>query len=543
MRTISAPRWKTRTSGTITRPSRRWGDARQDGTALALGYGVDYTSGGFSSYIDSLYPEPVLRETEGGFGVSDYVEQGGDANILRNEVGRWLNGRGTTSAEGEAFIEKYGWLFGGEELRTTSGEVDLINPRESDSRLGRTAYQKLAMAQDAATEGVLSIDDYVTFTMQIAGQMEQAGMSLQDYLSEGWGILPEIGILIEENRVLKTVQEEERAKVAAQQMRTVIEDADAAVAQGSATAEQQELVNAISSMDIVEAVTEVPGNAAQRRNLSAELTAYAETNMVGKLVSIYGSVHTVEADFAREAADNIANITLGYYDDNYKRAAMMGVDMDTCYEMYPERALSVEDAYRRAYDDYVNTWSNVWATVGKQAAAGQMVIPRASLYDTLSQAQKDSAAFDESADKTEYQGEGVGVLRVAKSSAIAGSPAAAEGAVSAVQYFITSANDSVDEAANRESYGNDPAAYREATQTAVADIIDPEEQAAWQYLLNNYEGDIFNNYHDYHELFRRAREERNANDPAERRRGQRVYGEIRHRGRERRVPVQYFCCV
>lgn len=478
-------------------------EARQDGTALALGYGVDYTSGGFSSYIDSLYPEPVpgetgAGETEAGFSVSDYVEQGGDENILHNEVSRWLNGRGTTSAEGAAFIEKYGWLFGGGEERAAFGDTYIVDKRKKDARLGKTAYEQLVQAQEAAAEGVLSNDDYVTFAMNVAEQMEQAeaaGLSLEDYLHNGQGQLPEIGKVIEENRAAKKLQDEEREKAASIAMRESIEEADAAFARGTATAEQRDLIKSIRNMDVVDAVAVSPDIAASRKNLTAELTGYAQTNMVGKLVSLYGAMHTVEADIAREAADNIANIAVGYYDEDYKRAAMMGMDMETYYATYPERQIPVEEAYERAYTSYTNTWSGVWETIGKQAeqaAAGQMVVPRMSLTAALKQSQADSAAFDAEADKTEYQGEGVGALRTAKSAAIAGSLAAAEGPVSAVQYFITSANDAAVEAANRATYGNDPAAYREALVQGIANINDEEERAAWEYLLSNYEGDIYN---------------------------------------------------
>lgn len=489
-------------------------DARQNGTSLALGSGVNYTSGSFSQYIDSLFPEPVQEEiAPEDFSVSSYYNEGGDQNILHNEVARWLNGRGTTSAEGEAFVQKYGWLFGGETFDRTATDAHetydsrLFRPREGGlfkigkferTELGKTAYEQLAQAQEAAAEGVLSNDDYVTFAMTVAEQMEQAeaaGLSLEDYLHNGQGQLPEIGKVIEENRAAKKLQDEEREKAASIAMRESIEEADAAFARGTATDEQRDLIKSIRNMDVIDAVAVSPDIAASRKNLTAELTGYAQTNMVGKLVSLYGAMHTVEADIAREAADNIANIAVGYYDEDYKRAAMMGMDMETYYATYPERQIPVEEAYERAYTSYTNTWSSVWETIGKQAeqaAAGQMVVPRMSLTAALKQSQADSAAFDAEADKTEYQGEGVGALRTAKSAAIAGSLAAAEGPVSAVQYFITSANDAAVEAANRATYGNDPAAYREALVQGIASINDEEERAAWEYLLNNYEGDIYN---------------------------------------------------
>ena len=462
-----------------------------------MGSGVDYTQNGFESYIDSLYPEPVVGETETGFRVGQYIAQGGDENILRNEVGRWLNGRGTTSAEGKAFIEKYGWLFGGAVEKAAWGDTYIADERARDRRLGKTAYKELVMAQEAAAEGVLPGEDYIAFAMDVAEQMEQAeaaGKSLEDFLASGAGQLPDIADVIEENRAVKARQEEEREKAAAITMRETIEEADAAFASGTATAEQRELVKTINRMAVEDAVSSVPALAADRKNLTAELTAYAQTNMVGKLTSVYGPVHTVEADIAREAASNIANIAAGYFDDDYKRAAMMGLDMETYYELYPDRVLSPEEAYNKAFSSYTNTWSGVWETIGKQAqqaAAGQMIVPQISLADALTQVQADSAAYDK-ANKPEYQGEGVGVIRTAKSSAIAGSLAAAEGTLSAIQYFVTSGNDAVVEAANRAAYGNDPAAYRTALEAGIADINDPEERDAWKYLLDNYKGDIYN---------------------------------------------------
>lgn len=488
---------------------RKMEEARANGTSIPMGSGVDFTAQGFDAYIDSVFPETVTPET---FTLASFKEEGGDENILHNEVSRWLNGRGTTSPEGEAFVQKYGWLFSGGEEKAAWGDTYIVDERKRDPRLGKTAYSMLVQAQDAAAEGVLSNDDYVAFTMTVAEQMENAeaaGKSLEDYLADNMGELPDIGTIIEENRAAKKVRDAEREKAAALALRTSIEDADAAVASGTATAEQQALVDELKSMDVSEAVAENPEIAADRQKLTSDLSRYAQTNLVGKLAAVYGDYTTGyvadvrEAEamdhataVATEAALNISDIAAGYYDDDYKRAAVMGLDMQTYYEMYPDRVLSVEDAYNRAFAEYTNTWSSVWTAIDKQAkqvAAGQMVIPQQSMLDLTTRAEEGGAAYEASKPKDEIEyGEGVGAMQVIRSSAAAGSYAAAEGTLSAIQYFVTSSTDAATEAANRAMYGNDPAAYREALIQGAAEINDPEEREAWEYLINNYEGDIYN---------------------------------------------------
>lgn len=484
-------------------------DARQDGTSIAMGKGVDYTQGGFSRYIDSLYPEPTAGEVNGVFRVTDYVEQGGDERILRNEVERWINGRGTTSAEGEAFVKEYGWLFGGEVEKASWGDTYYVDERKRNPKLGKTAYNQLAQAQEAAADGAISNSVYVDFAMSIAEQMEQAeaaGLSLEDYLANGEGRLPDIGAVIERGRENKRVRDEERAKAEALAIRTTIEEADAAVANGTATAAQQAVVDDIRGMDVSAAISESPAVAEARQNTSTALARYAQTNLVGKLASVYGdmsgyagSVKEAEAmdnaaAIAGETAANIANIATSYFDEDYKRAALMGVDMETYYELYPERVLSVEDAYQRAFESYTNTWAGVWGRIdrmAKQAQSGAMVLPAQPLSAVLEESEKGDAAYDaEQAPAPLEYGEGVGAMQTVRSSVAAGGYSAAYGTLNAIQYFVTSSTDAAVEAANRSAYPS-PEEYRTALEQGVANINDPEERDAWTYLLNNYKGDIY----------------------------------------------------
>lgn len=483
-------------------------DARQDGTSIAMGKGVDYTQGGFSRYIDSLYPEPTAGEVNGVFRVTDYVEQGGDERILRNEVERWLNGRGTTSAEGEAFVKEYGWLFGGEVEKASWGDTYYVDERKRNPKLGKTAYNQLVQAQEAAADGAISNSTYVDFAMSVAEQMEQAeaaGLSLEDYLANGEGRLPDIGAVIERGRENKRVRDEERAKAEALAIRTTIEEADAAVANGTATAEQQAVVDDIRGMDVSAAISESPAVAEARQNTSAALARYAQTNLVGKLASVYGdmsyagSVKEAEAmdnaaAIAGETAANIANIATSYFDEDYKRAALMGVDMETYYELYPERVLSVEDAYQRAFESYTNTWAGVWGRIdrmAKQAQSGAMVLPAQPLSAVLDESEKGDAAYDaEQAPAPVEYGEGVGAMQTVRSSIAAGGYSAAYGTLNAIQYFVTNSTDAAVEAANRSAYPS-PEEYRAALEQGVANINDPEERDAWAYLLNNYKGDIY----------------------------------------------------
>ena len=504
-------------------------EGRRIANPIAMGYGVNFTRSEFDRYIDSLFAEQAQETALEGYSLSSYYNNGGDGNILHNEVARWLNGRGTTTEEGQAFVDEYGWLFGGE-----TGHVTSTGERTYDSRLyqprgtgffsrnsyrptglGNTAYELLDQAQEAAANGYISTDDYVTFGMAVAQEMENAeaaGMSMEDYLSSGMGSLPDISTVIEEGRAEKEARDDERKRTEALAVQTMLEETDAAVANGTATPDQIRLHNMVETMSIDEATANSPELAAERADMAAGLREYAHNTMMGNLEAVYGdmdgyasSVRDAEARdsaaaIVNETATNVSEIALGYYDADVKRASIMGISLEAYYELYPERRLSTEEAYARAYADYTNTWSPVWSTIEREAqlrANSPVEKPVAPLAEVLAESEQEAAAYNEAAAVVSEQpapveyGEGVGAIQTVKSAAASGGYAAAYGTLDAVHYFVTSGNDYVLEIANRNTYNNDPAAYRKALEEGIATLPDPEEREAWQYMLDNWTGDIF----------------------------------------------------
>ena len=504
-------------------------EGRRIATPLAMGYGVNFTRSEFDRYIDSLFVEQAQETALEGYSLSSYYNNGGDGNILHNEVARWLNGRGTTTEEGQAFVDEYGWLFGGE-----TGHVTSTGERTYDSRLyqprgtgffsrnsyrptglGNTAYELLDQAQEAAANGYISTDDYVTFGMAVAQEMENAeaaGMSMEDYLSSGMGSLPDISTVIEEGRAEKEARNDERRRTEALAVQTMLEETDAAVANGTATPDQIRLHNMVETMSIDEATANSPELAAERADMATGLREYAHNTMMGNLEAVYGdmdgytsSVRDAEARdsaaaIVNETAINVSEIALGYYDADVKRASIMGISLEAYYELYPERRLSTEEAYARAYADYTNTWSPVWSTIEREAqlrANSPVEKPVTPLSEVLAESEQEAAAYDEATAVVPEQpapveyGEGVGAIQTVKSAAASGGYAAAYSTLDAVHYFVTSGNDYVLEIANRNTYNNDPAAYRKALEEGIAILPDPEEREAWQYMLDNWTGDIF----------------------------------------------------
>lgn len=494
-------------------------EGRRTGNPIAMGYGVGFARSEFERYIDSLYAEAnaeAQAETAPQFTVSSYYERGGDGNILNNEVSKWLTGLEQTTKEGEAFIKEYGWLLSG---YTQDRGTETLYDRRLVERpglfgkatgLGETAHALLVEAQKAADNGWLSTVDYVTVAMSVAQNMEAAaaaGMSLEDYLASGMGTLPDISGAIEQGRAEVEQREADRKAMEAMQIQQSIEEADAAVANGTATAEQASLAASLDSMDVSEAEAMSPAIAEQRSAMRAELQEYSRSAIVGNLETVYGDMSTYggsvremeAADNARSVAyntaDNIADIALSYYNADANRAAVMGIDLDEYYALYPERRMSTEEAYRRAQTEYNTTWGTVWANVEKQAnlaRQGQMVMPQQSLSGVVSASEQADAAYDASKAPAIEYGEGVGVGQTIRSSLAGGGLEAAGGTISAIQYFVTSNNDYMAESAARMGFNNDPVAYRKYLEETVAAIADPDQRDAYEYLLKNYEGDVFN---------------------------------------------------
>lgn len=492
-------------------------EGRRTGNPIAMGYGVGFARSEFERYIDSLYAEANAEQvSEPTFTVSSYYERGGDGNILNNEVSNWLTGRAPTTEEGKAFIEEYGWLLSG--YTQDRGTETLYDRRLAErpglfgkaTGLGETAHDLLVEAQEAADNRWLSPEDYVTVAISVAENMEAAeaaGMSLEDYLSSGMGTLPDISDAIEQGRAEVEKRDADRKAMEAMQIQQSIEEADAAVANGTATAEQASLAESLDSMNVAEAEAMSPAIAEQRSAIRTELQEYSRSAIVGNLETVYGDMSTYggseremeAADNARSVAyntaDNIADIALSYYNADANRAAVMGIDLDEYYALYPERRMSTEEAYKRAQTDYNTKWGAVWANIERQAnlaRQGQMVIPQQSLADVVSGSEQADAAYDASKAPVVEYGEGVGVGQTIRSSLAGGGLEAAGGTISAIQYFVTSNNDYMAESAARMGFNNDPVAYRKYLEETVAAIADPEQRESYEYLLKNYEGDVFN---------------------------------------------------
>jgi hypothetical protein len=494
--------------------------------ALDMGFGVDYTREGVREYIFANVPEkePTPEEAKAAeeaavqsFKVTDFEANGGDVDILENEIGLWLNGRETSNEEANLWLKKYGWLFSEETglatiaqtpmgvpmtapmvtMATTDPRRRRVSPTSDETILGDTAYGMVKNASTAASEGVISNDEYVSIVIDVSKEMEKAeanDMSLEDWIAEGRSELPDINSYIETRRAEKEARAEEEQKAVAQATYEMFTEMDAAVANGTATPAQQQMYDNIASTSVVDVIAYEPAMAEYRDAQNIELRKYAQEEMVGKITAVYGTsgYNATYDDIVRHSANDVADLALSYYDQEYVRAAAMGVDMDTYYEMFPERKLTTEEAYERARTEYANTWSPVWNEVEELYAfvdRGGVGPVRGDITSTVAEIQAGSQAFTPA---TEYLGEGVGAWETTKASVKHGALAWAQGKLSAIDYFVTSSSDSVVEASNREIFKNDPVAYRKYLEENVGMINDPEEVAAWQYMLENYEGDIFN---------------------------------------------------
>ena len=455
-------------------------DYRVGGGAFDLADSVNFTWPQFKAQV---LEQQILAENAAGaasmaaamgsdsFGYYDKfdasVQQAGEAG---NKIGAkmlagiagYLKGNGADEGTQE-WLDKYGYLV--------SGEIDYGIGRQYNYderyKAGNDAYELLKLTDDAN----LSAMDKASIAFKIGRDMEAA---------EKLGMKPDKYYASEQGATAKAELEEMKGAVrgiieqtAAENERMIKMRRDAGMdvlARGDAgdalTTEEQEYHDYVRGL-----------------NVDAIMDTDAGVHVLRQEVvdAAYEMNPPVEGENGMVAADvqsTISMLAMSYTKEEVQNAAALGMSYAEYVEAYPDRATSAAELVQRA----TNEFNSVWSSYGNDLSA------KLNAVDALN-AQMQAASTPAAPEGVEY-GEGVGALKTIGKGAQHGWESHLYSTADWIDYYFLSGTDQQIEAAMRNTYGNDPAAYRAAVESAVAKLGDEDERAYWTEQLAG-EGDVF----------------------------------------------------
>lgn len=480
---------------------------RSSGDALEMGYAVDFSLPRWKAQIEQsmAQPEETPMPT-----MAEITADPRAATNLHNDIKRYFQGREMRTAYGEQFMEKFGALFpvygSDNDMGGTQDVRGIEGGFKKTDVLGYKARELLGAAEQAAADDLLSADDLAEYYVRMASAMEaaeNAGMTLTAWINEGHA--PEVsGItsVIDERRRLTDEDRAAAQKSYNRAMGNELGTAYDAVMNGTATDDQVATFGLLRER----AGSQSSGSVMYDTQMANDAYDY----LLNKYNLAYGDEGAAfqDADSLLTVSRAIAGRAYEMEEKAHWISNAMGISLDEYYELFPGERMDQADLLESAANDYFQQWT----TVGKDllteanfAESGQFgpMAPTASREDVMADLVSGAEAME--ADTNERRGQyeeededgepsGVGKWNALKWGVARGVDSAFSSQAAALVYYAQGTSDAENTAALRQRFNNDPQLYREAVSQYLADsrFSDPEQAAYVQWMLDNYEGDIFN---------------------------------------------------
>lgn len=480
---------------------------RASGGALEMGYAVDFS---LPRWQEQLQKQMSAPEAEAMPSVTEYTANAISATRLHNDVKRYFQGYGPRTAYGEHFMEEYSFLFPsskdvGQHLVNTRGYTQ--NGLMQEDVLGQAARGILNAVDKAAADDILSADDLAEVYVMTAQAMEKAsaaGMDLQAWITGGHAPdLQGITGLIEERRQMMDEDRTAQKNAYNRAMATEFGTAYDAVMNGDATDEQQGYYAYL-----------------QRANATSRDTMYDPDVANDAYYYLYENYTAAFGADPENYGDTDALVTVSRAiaarakDIEAKPrwiANAMGLSLDEYYELFPGERMGQAALLEQATNEYFQQWTTVGkdllseaqfamsgqfgprAPISREAIISDMAAGAESLNADIESRQADFEEEDEPTEMEERYGGDVGKWNALKWSAMRGIDSAFSSQAAALVYYTTG-NSDIELQALRAKFGNDPQLYRATVEEWVNSnrFADPQQAAYAEYMLQNYEGDIFN---------------------------------------------------
>ena len=310
------------------------------------------------------------------------------ADELMQGTVAWLQGRG----EGNAFTDKYGWLFNAHE-------------KSMDKNLGGVEVSQLGLMGGSLPEGVLTAmrdsehttaEEYVEAVMHVARDIESAeaqGLNLQQYYkqnpdaAEAWSVY---GAQIEqrEQQAAQQAAAEEEARIQEYNeglaaAHTSYFDAVAAKDSGNATPDQLQMISTVQSIDA--------SKAGQSDETYMTLIGTVARDASNEWTFANGPVGAglYEANVTREAR--------AILEQDMQLAAAMGITLDDYYARFGG-AMDAQTLYSRAKESVGAKQSAIVSGINDMPASDMALAAQSELYEQ-------GKAADEQAAESGTQGD------------------------------------------------------------------------------------------------------------------------------------------